>query len=113
MTPLEREARRWAKEVVALEYAIIDEIWNRRRVRYESVAADYDMETVREIVRKMPNLLIKGGGVALDELAGEYGFECTCDLVEKFVNYRPKRFRQAELEEQFLDNLVVHPDMPF
>ena len=34
----EREARKLAKEVVSDEYAVIDEIWNRRRVNYHSVA---------------------------------------------------------------------------
>ena len=36
----EREARKLAKEVVSDEYAVIDEIWNRRRVNYHRVAAD-------------------------------------------------------------------------
>ena len=40
----EREARKLAKEVVSDEYAVIDEIWNRRRVNYHSVAADYDRD---------------------------------------------------------------------
>ena len=30
----EREARKLAKEAVSGEYAVIDEIWNRRRVNY-------------------------------------------------------------------------------
>lgn len=116
MTELEREARRWAKDMITMEYAVMDEIWNRRRVRYDSVAADYDAGTIREIVRRMPNLLLKNGGVALDELADEYGFPCVCDLVEKFLSYTPKRVRLAELETQYLNELAAsesHPDLPF
>lgn len=112
MTELEREARRWAKEMIAMEYAVIDEIWNRRRVRYESVAADYDAATLREIARRMPNLLVRNGGVPLDELADEYGYPCVCDLVEKFITYTPKRVRLAELEEKYLAESVCS-DLPF
>lgn len=112
MTGLEREARRWAREIVALEYATVDEIWNRRRVRYESVAEDYDAETIREIARRMPNLLVRQGGVALDELCAEYGFASTCDLIDLFVNYTSKRIRLAELEEQYVHNEHL-ADMPF
>ena len=91
----EREARKLAKEVVSDEYAVIDEIWNRRRVNYHSVAADYDRDTIKDINRKLPNLLVKNGGVALDELADEYGFESTCDLIDMFLAYTPKRVRLA------------------
>ena len=83
----EREARKLAKEAVSGEYAVIDEIWNRRRVNYHSVAADYDRDTIKDINRKLPNLLVKNGGVALDELADEYGFESTCDLIDMFLAY--------------------------
>lgn len=112
MTEQEREARRWAKDMVAMEYAIIDEIWNRRRVRYDSVAADYDAATLREIARKMPNLVVKSGGVPLDELADEYGFACVCDLIDKFLSYVPKRVRLLELEEQYLAESGCS-DLPF
>ena len=90
----EREARKLAKEAVSGEYAVIDEIWNRRRVNYHSVAADYDRDT---------NLLVKNGGVALDELADEYGFESTCDLIDMFLAYTPKRIRLEQLVAQFLE----------
>ena len=99
----EREARKLAKEVVSDEYAVIDEIWNRRRVNYHSVAADYDRDTIKDINRKLPNLLVKNGGVALDELADEYGFESTCDLIEMFLAYTPKRVRLEQLVAQFLE----------
>lgn len=55
------------------------------------VAADYDRDTIKDINRKLPNLLVKNGGVALDELADEYGFESTCDLIDMFLAYTPKR----------------------
>ena len=45
----EREARKLAKEAVSGEYAVIDEIWNRRRVNYHSVAADYDRDTIKDL----------------------------------------------------------------
>lgn len=99
----EREARRLAKEVVSDEYAVIDEIWNRRRVNYHSVAADYDRDTIKDINRKLPNLLVKNGGVALDELADEYGFASTCDLIDMFLAYTPKRVRLEQLVSQFLE----------
>ena len=99
----EREARRLAKEVVSDEYAVIDEIWNRRRVNYHSVAADYDRDTIKDINRKLPNLLVKNGGVALDELADEYGFESTSDLIDMFLAYTPKRVRLEQLVSQFLE----------
>ena len=99
----EREARKLAKEVVSDEYAVIDEIWNRRRVNYHSVAADYDRDTIKDINRKLPNLLVKNGGVALDELADEYGFESTCDLIDMFLAYTPKRVRLEQLVAQFLE----------
>ena len=89
----EREARKLAKEAVSGEYAVIDEIWNRRRVNYHSVAADYDRDTIKDINRKLPNLLVKNGGVALDELADEYGF----------LAYTPKRIRLEQLVAQFLE----------
>ena len=99
----EREARKLAKEVVSDEYAVIDEIWNRRRVNYHSVAADYDRDTIKDINRKLPNLLVKNGGVALDELADEYGFESTCDQIDMFLAYTPKRVRLEQLVAQFLE----------
>ncbi len=67
-------------------YRVMDEIW-ARRVRYESVSRDYDAVTIKEINRRMPNLLVRGAGVPLDELADEYGFASTCDLVDRFANY--------------------------
>ena len=54
----ERDARKLAKEIVSIEYAVIDEIWNRRRVNYHSVAADYDIDTIKDINKKLPNLLV-------------------------------------------------------
>ena len=98
----ERDARKLAKEIVSIEYAVIDEIWNRRRVNYHSVAADYDRDTIKDINKKLPNLLVKNGGVALDELADEYGFASTCDLIETFQSYTPKHVRIDELVSQFL-----------
>ena len=92
----EREARKLAKEVVSDEYAVIDEIWNRRRVNYHR-------DTIKDINRKLPNLLVKNGGVALDELADEYGFESTCDLIDMFLAYTPKRVRLEQLVAQFLE----------
>ena len=74
----------------------------QRRVRH-SVAADYDRDTIKDINRKLPNLLVKNGGVALDELAGEYGFESTCDLIDMFLAYTPKRIRLEQLVAQFLE----------
>ncbi len=111
----EREARRLAKEVIAIEYQVIDEIWNLRRVSYSSVAADYDSETIKDISRRMPNLIVKNGGMALDELADEYGFESTCDLMDLFSNYTPKRIRMGELVEQFLNESDEEEisDVPF
>lgn len=99
----EKEARKLAKEIVSDEYAVIDEIWNRRRVNYHSVAADYDRDTIKDISRKLPNLLVKNGGVPLDELADEYGFESTCDLIDQFLAYTPKRVRLEQLVAHFLE----------
>ena len=114
----EKEARRMAQEVINMEYEIVDEIWNRRRVNYASVAADYDKLTIREINRKMPNLLVKSGGVALDELAQEYNFASTCDLIDMFLNYTPKWIRMNQLIEQFFNSHEVEEsveidDVPF
>ena len=99
----EKQARKLAKEIVAEEYAVSDEIWCKRRVEYDSVAADYDKDTIKDIVFKMPNLLIKKGGVPLDELADEYGFASTCDLIDMFLAYTPKRVRIEQLVTQFLE----------
>ena len=72
-------------------------------IYYHSVAADYDRDTIKDINRKLPNLLVKNGGVALDELADEYGFESTCDLIDMFLAYTPKRVRLEQLVSQFLE----------
>lgn len=115
----EKEARRMAKDIISMEYEVVDEIWNRRRVNYASVAADYDQLTIREISRRMPNLLVKNGGVALDELAQEYHFASTCDLIDLFVNYTPKWIRMNQLMEQFFNSpeaeteAEIVDDMPF
>ena len=92
----EKQARKLAKEIVAEEYAVSDEIRCKRRV-------DYDKDTIKDIVFKMPNLLIKKGGVPLDELADEYGFASTCDLIDMFLAYTPKRVRIEQLVTQFLE----------
>ena len=99
----EKEARKQAREIVSDEYAVIDEIWNRRRVNYHSVAADYDRDTLKDINRKLPNLLVKNGGVPLDELADEYRFASTCDLIDMFLAYTPKRVRLEQLVNRFLE----------
>ncbi len=111
----EKEARRMAKDIISMEYEVVDEIWNRRRVNHASVAADYDQLTIREINRRMPNLLVKNGGVALDELAQEYNFASTCDLIDLFVNYTPKWVRMNQLMEQFFNSPEVEEidDVPF
>lgn len=89
MTGIERECRNIALQLVKEQYQDIDEIW-KRRVNYDSVVRDYDAATIKEINRRMPNLLVKKGGVPLDELADEYGFSCCCDLVDVFLNYTNK-----------------------
>ena len=39
----------------------------------------------------------------LGELADEYGFESTCDLIDMFLAYTPKRVRLEQLVAQFLE----------
>ena len=86
---IEKQCRRMARHMVQEQYRDIDEIW-KRRVNYDSVARYYDAATVRGINRRMPNLLVRNAGVPLDELADEYSFASTCDLVDRFVNYTNK-----------------------
>ncbi len=110
-----KELEKFVQSQIAEQYRVIDEIW-RRRVNYASVADYYDKETVKEIVRRMPNLLVKGKGCALDELADEYGFESTCDLVDLFVNYENKAVafdRQLSqlIEAEFHPNAESCPDI--
>ena len=102
-----------ARQIVAEQYQLIDEIW-ARRVRYATVAPYYDRLTIKEINRRMPNLIVKTGGVALDELAHDYGFGSTCDLIEKFVRYTNKQ----EAFERYYSQLLAEyatgaDDVPF
>lgn len=106
MNPNEKACRKLARQMVKEQYGIIDEIW-RRRVRYESVARDYDAVTIKEINRRMPNLLVRGSGVPLDELADEYGYATTCDLVECFANYTNK---SVAFEKYFSQALAEYED---
>lgn len=118
MQELEKECRSLARQIVAEEYRTIDEIW-KRRVNYESVAADYDTITIKEISRRMPNLLVRGSGVPLDELADEYGYACCCDLIDTFTGYVNKAAAFESHYEKILrelsleaENSGVH-DVPF
>lgn len=89
MNAIERNCRRMARQIVKEEYRVIDEIW-ATRVRHSTVAPYYDAVTIKEINRRMPNLIVKTGGSPLDELANDYGFASTCDLVDKFLFYTNK-----------------------
>lgn len=113
MNAQEKECLDLAREIASLQYKVIDEIW-KRRVSWSSVARDYDAATVREINRRMPNLLVKKGGVPLDELADEYGYACTCDLVDEFTRYTNKSVMIGHYFSQILQQYKNGAsDVPF
>lgn len=92
--------KRFVRDLVAEQYQVMDEIW-KSRINYASVANYYDKDTVKAITQRMPNLLVKGKGSPLDEVAGDYGFESTCDLVDQLVNYENKSVVYERLLAQF------------
>lgn len=109
----EKACRDMAREIVAEKYRVTDEIW-KRRIRYGTVAPYYDVITIKEINRRMPNLIVKTGGVPLDELADEYGFESTCDLIDLLAGYENK----AVTFEKYYSHLLAEyedgtADVPF
>ena len=78
----------------------LDDIWNECGISYWDFARLAGMENTKLVVKKMPNMLKKKGGKALDEAADEYGFESDWALCEAMINFVPKRVLNERLEEE-------------
>lgn len=71
-------------------YDKIDQI-RKHGINLNALQADYGPEGVKAIMKKMPGVVKKHGGLPLDELASDYGFESADNLFEFLKNdYKPK-----------------------
>lgn len=78
----------------------LDGLWNDTGVSYWDFRRLCGHETTKAVVKKMPNMLKKKGGKALDEAADEYGFESDWALCEAMINFVSKRVLNKRLEEE-------------
>lgn len=100
---LEKECRETARAMTREKYALYDAIWTDR-IRIDSAITDHGMETVKELLVKMPNLLVYHQHVSsADEVAERYGFESTSALVEYLLAYTPRGPVEEELFQQMFD----------
>ena len=109
---VQKYCRDLAKQIIEDQYCLIDEIWSIR-VNYHTVAPYYDAATIKTIMRLMPNLIVKVGGSPLDELAYDYGFSSTCELMEKFLNYTNKKIAFENYYKLLIDQYDGTLDVPF
>jgi hypothetical protein len=107
----ERQERRSTRELRATArsavdaipvYAAMDDAIKRGGIKLSSMS-DYDSHTVKELVTKRPGLIAKKGTVAIDELADEYGYEYSDDLVNEMLDAPSKEAAVAKHSDEFLD----------
>lgn len=104
---LQREWRRQAQELA--EQNPVVQI--RRRIReggglsLETLSHDYDRETIRELTRKAPGTIKRGGWLQPDLVADEYGYDYD-GLVMALLETPTK----AELEDHYFKQLEAEYD---
>lgn len=97
-----RDCRELASYMLEASYEKYDEVW-AGKIRITPELYKYGRETVSEINRRMPNLLTHNPmASALDQVAMEYKFESTQELVDWLLDYEPR----VSVMENICDRLV-------
>lgn len=103
MRKIERECRAIAHDMVQQQYALYDEIWYGR-IRLGPAVEEHGKEIVKELVRIMPNLLVRSGTACPADLVAErYGFETTSDLIDYLLAYTPRGPKEDHIYGQLLE----------
>ncbi|MBQ3060462.1 MAG: iron receptor [Desulfovibrio sp.] len=99
---IEKECREEAREIIRQEYAIYDEIWYGR-IRLTPAVEEHGKEVVKDLIRIMPNLLVRNEfACPLDLVADRYGFETTSALIDYLLAYTPRGPKEERLFEKLL-----------
>lgn len=97
-----RRCREMAKELLAQVYEKYDEIW-ARKIRITPELEKHGKEVIAELNRKMPNLLTHNPLCsALDQVAMEYKFDSSQELVDWLLDYKPR----TSIMENICDTLA-------
>lgn len=109
---IKRECRELADELVKEQYSLYDAIWTDR-IRIDSALYDHGRDTVAELNLRMPNLLVHNPSTcSLDEIAAQYGFADTSELITFLLAYRPRGPVRERLYEQMLAEQLALPAVP-
>ena len=104
---IERECRATARDVVQQQYAVYDEIWYGR-IRLSPAVEEHGREVVTELIRIMPNLLVRSGTACpIDLVAERYGFETTSDLIDYLLAYTPRGPKVSQLCDQLREERLA------
>lgn len=116
---IEHECRVLAHDLVQQQYAMYDDIWYGR-IRLGPAVEEHGKSVVKELIRIMPNLLVRSGTACpIDLVAERYGFETTSDLIDYLLAYTPRGPKESRLYDQLLEERLstLRPvqvdDVPF
>ena len=104
---IEKECRAEAREIIRQEYATYDEIWYGR-IRLDAVLEEYGKDVVKDLIRIMPNLLVRNKTSSpIDLVADQYGFESISALIDYLLAYTPRGPKEERLYEALLAERLV------
>ncbi|MBQ3059677.1 MAG: iron receptor [Desulfovibrio sp.] len=106
---IERECRAEAHAIIQQEYATYDDIWYGR-IRLDAVLEEYGKDVVKDLIRIMPNLLVRNKtSCPIDLVADRYGFESISALIDYLLAYTPRGPKEERLYETLLaERLMAH-----
>lgn len=85
-------------------YKAMDHIISSGGISKKSLLADYDKETVTEIMRKRPGLVSPNGTMGPDVYADQHGFESGGDLINAILDWQGVKKEGAAAADEFTRN---------
>jgi hypothetical protein len=95
-------------------YSAMSHIVNAGGMSLKSLQADYDGNTIRELMNKRPGLVSKKGTMGPDVFADQHGFESGDDMINAILDWRGLKAEGKEQAKEFFkyyEKVIATDDM--